>query len=257
MENEESLSLLFWVSTSVMLFLAIAFLLITLLYHRKASIIKQKESENLLKATLDTEKQERERIASDFHDSVSGDLSAIKNYINILDQKEEDAYKKTILHEVKDSLGIMLTNVRHINYNLMPPLLDTMGLIPTLKDYFERTKKLNDIEIHTAFKVDKLNINKSDAYQLYRILQELTANILKHNKASQISISIHKKLSSINIEISDDGFVFDFFESLKGSKGLGLKNILSRLNHINGDLEQPKTDKGNTLIIKLKTIHDA
>lgn len=252
MENEQSLNLLFWISTSVMLFLAIAFLLITLLYHKKTSIIKQKESENLLKATLETEKKERERIASDFHDSVSGDLSAIKNYINILDQKEKNGYNKTILQEIKNSLGVMLTNVRHINYNLMPPLLDSMGLIPTLKDYFERTKKLNNIDVSTQFKIDSTNINKSDAYQLFRILQELTANILKHNNATQISIFMYKESSNIYIEISDNGFYFNFFENLKDSKGLGLKNILSRLNHIGAGLEQTESEKKNTLVIKIK-----
>ena len=82
MENEESLSLLFWISTSVMLFLAIAILLITLIYHKKTGNIKQRESEILLKATLEAEKKERKRIASDFYDSISGDLSAIRNYIH-------------------------------------------------------------------------------------------------------------------------------------------------------------------------------
>ena len=252
MENEESLSLLFWISTSVMLFLAITILLITLIYHKKTGNIKQRESEILLKATLEAEKKERKRIASDFHDSISGDLSAIRNYINILDQKEGNAYNKTIIYEIKNSLGIMLTNVKHINYNLMPPLLDSMGLIATLNDYFDRTQKLNKIEISTQFKINNLNIDTSDAYQLFRILQEITSNILNHNNATQISISIYKVDNDIFIEIIDNGFYFNFFDNLKLSTGLGLKNILSRLNHIGAILKQPVSDKGNKLIIKIK-----
>lgn len=252
MENEESLKLLFWISTSVMLFLAIAFLFITLVYHKKTSSIKQEESKNLLKATLETEKKERKRIASDFHDSVSGDLSAIRNYINILDQKEENKYNKSILHEIKHSLEIMLTNVRHINYNLMPPLLESMGLIPTLEDFFERTRQLNQIEISTKFGVDHPNLTTSEAYQIYRVLQELTSNILKHNSATKINISMVKQSSEMLIEISDNGNNFNFYQSLKTSSGMGLRNILSRLNHINAVLNQPQTDKGNKLSIKIK-----
>jgi len=252
MENEESLKLLFWISTSVMLFLAIAFLFITLVYHKKTSSIKQKESENLLKATLETEKKERKRIASDFHDSVSGDLSAIRNYVNILDQKEENKYNKSILHEVKHSLDTMISNVRHINYNLMPPLLESMGLIPTLEDYFERTRQLNEIEISTTFKVDHTNLSTSQAYQIFRVLQELTSNILKHNSATEIDISIVKQSSEILIEISDNGTAFNFYQSLKTSSGMGLRNVLSRLNHINAVLKQPLTGKGNKLSIKIK-----
>ena len=254
MENEESLRLIFWISTSVMLFLAIAILFITLVYHKKTSSIKQKESENLLKATLETEKKERKRIASDFHDSVSSDLSAIRNYVNILDQKEEDSYNKSILVEVKNSLDTMLINVRHINYNLMPPLLESLGLIPTLEDYFERTKHLNEIEIRTRFGLQNSNISTSEAYHIFRILQELTANILKHNNATEIDISILRKSKEIIIEISDNGFYFNFFENLETSSGLGLRNILSRLNHINAVLKQPITNKGNKLSIKIEEL---
>lgn len=235
-----------------MLFLALAFLFITLVYHKKTSNLKQKEAENLLKATLETEKKERKRIASDFHDSVSGDLSAIRNYINILYQKEGKTQDKTILKEIKHSLDIMMTNVKHINYNLMPPLLDSAGLIPTLKDYAGRIQKLNNIEMSTKFRLKILNITTSDAYQLFRVIQEITSNALNHNKVNHINYEFYQKSNDIFIEISDDGYPFDFFNNLKTSNGLGLRNILSRINNINAVLKQAKTTKGNKLIIELK-----
>jgi signal transduction histidine kinase len=251
MENEQSLSLLFWVSTSVMLLLAIGFLFITFIYHKKTSSIKQKESENLLRATLETEKNERHRIASDFHDSVSGDLSAIRNFINILYQKESNNQDKPVLNEIKHSLDIMMTNVKHINYNLMPPLLDSLGFLPALKDFADRTQRLNNIKISTQFRISKLNITTSTAYQLFRILQEITSNALKHNEVSQISFEVCRRSDDVIIEITDDGHAFNFFKNLKQSRGLGLKNILSRINNINAVLEQVEATNGNKLIIKI------
>jgi len=252
METEQSLNILFWISTSVMLFLALAFLFITLLYHKKTSNIKQKEAENLLKATLEAEKNERQRIASDFHDSVSGDLSALRNFINILYQKEEENQDKAILDEIKHSLDIMMTNVKHINYNLMPPLLESMGLIPTLKDYIQRLENLNNIEISKDISLNKIDINNSDAYQLFRVIQELISNILNHNNASKIEISIFRESENVILCITDNGRKFNFFNNLKESKGLGLRNIISRLKNINADLKQVDIDNGNKLIVKIK-----
>jgi signal transduction histidine kinase len=252
MENEESLSLLFWISTAVMLLLAIGFLIITLIYHKKTSSIKQKESENLLKATLATEKKERKRIASDIHDSISNDLSAIRNYMSLLHQKEENTSRKQIFNEISTTLDTMQNNVRHINYSLMPPTLESIGLIPTLNEYIERQSLLNDTNISTDFKIDNPKFDSYVSYEIYRTLQEIISNILKHNKVQHIKISMFKNKGKITVHIKDDGFYFNFFESLKTSKGLGLKNIISRLHYIDAVLEQPKTKKGNELLIKLK-----
>jgi signal transduction histidine kinase len=134
----------------------------------------------------------------------------------------------------------------------MPPLLDSAGLIATLKDYAERIQRLNNIEISTKFKIKDLDITTSDAYQLFRVIQEITSNALNHNEVSQISYEVYRKSNDVYIEISDDGYPFDFFNRLKTSNGLGLRNILSRVNNINADLKQTELSGGNKLIIKLK-----
>jgi signal transduction histidine kinase len=134
----------------------------------------------------------------------------------------------------------------------MPPLLESMGLIPTLKDYFLRVERLNNIEISTDFALSQPNINSSDAYQLFRVMQELISNILNHNKATKIKISMFRESDHVILYVIDDGFKFNFFEKIEVSKGLGLKNILSRLNNVNAVLTQADTNRGNKLIIKIK-----
>ena len=252
MENEDSLKLLFWVSTTGMLFLAAAFLYITLIYHRKIFKVKEKESQKLLQAILETEKKERKRISSDIHDSVSGDISAIGNYIAILHQNEKDPRNKDIIDEVKLAMTDLLNNVRYINFNLMPPSLENSGLVATLSNYFERLEKFNNVTISTHYPQKDLPINSSDAYEIFRITQEIFSNMIKHGKATYFEFKIIMVNKKIEINISDNGRVFDFYENLKSSTGMGLKNILSRINHIEANLEQVPVDMGNKIIIQLK-----
>lgn len=252
MENEIGLKLVFWISTIAMLLLTLAILFISLIFRKNTYKIKQKESENLLKASLESEKRERQRIAADFHDSVSGDLSAIRNYITILDQNEESPFNKTILQEIKLGLDNTLNNVQHISYNLMPPMLEKLGLIHTLYGYFERVKKLNNITINSQYYQKDIPISSSDAYELYRIIQELISNMVKHGNISKIDFSIKKREEIIEIKITDDGIPFNLSQSLRNTSGMGLKNIISRAKHIEASITQPPSKKGNTIIIQLK-----
>lgn len=252
MENEAGLKLLFWVSTSAILLLTLALLSFALIYRKNAYKLKQKESENLLKASLESEKRERQRIAADFHDGVTGDLNAIRNYITILDQQEESPFNKNILQEIKSGLDDTLNNIQHISYNLMPPLLETSGLVPSLIDYFERIKKLNNIAITFQYHQKDIQVSSSDAYELYRIIQELISNMFKHGNVSHIGFSIEKKGEIIEIKIADDGIPFNLHQSLGDTSGMGLKNILSRAKHIGASVIQVPADKGNTILIRLK-----
>lgn len=252
MQNESELKILFWIGTVIMIFSALSILLITLLYQKKVSKIKQKESDNLLNVSLESEKRERKRMASDIHDGVTGDLNAIRNYITFLYQKEDDLTNKPILEDVKSALDNMLATIQGISYNLMPPLLDTLGLVPTLNDYFGRIKKWNNIAINSQFYQMDLPVLPTVSYELYRIIQELISNMLKHGNVSRIDFSIQELDKSLEIQITDNGIPFDFYQSLKGATGMGLKNIITRIKHIDAVLEQAPVITGNTIVIKLK-----
>ena len=210
MENEESLNLIFWISTSIMLLLASGFMFITLIYLKKTSRIKQKESENLLKATLDSEKRERERIASDLHDSVKGDISALKNYSIILDSFNNSKDEQIVINEIKIALDALIVNVNVINFNLIPPLLQSEGFIATLRDYFIRIEKLNSIETSFYSDVKYIKLDNSDSYQLFRIIQELTTNSIKHSLSKYISLGLFTNEDVICVEFKDKGHKFDF-----------------------------------------------
>lgn len=252
MENEAGLKLIFWISTLAMLLLILALFSFALIYRKNTYKLKQEESENLLKASLESEKKERQRIAADFHDSVSGDLNAMRNYITILDQKEENVFNKNILQEIKSGLDNTLNNIQYISYNLMPPMLETLGFIPTLYGYFERVKKLSNIDINFRYYQKDIPVSSSDAYELYRIIQELISNMLKHGNISYIDFSIEKNGKIIEMKIIDDGVSFNLYQSLRNTSGMGLKNIVSRAKHIEASIIQVPYEKGNIIVIQLK-----
>ncbi|SUX43957.1 sensor histidine kinase [Chryseobacterium indoltheticum] len=142
MENEIKLRFFFLIGTFIILFSVLSAFLLILIHRNKVFKIKEKESENLLRISLESEKKERQRIASDLHDGISGDLNALQNYITILQNKEKDNYKVCLLKEIETILHDTLENIQSISYNLMPSMLESQGLSPTLQSYFERIKKM-------------------------------------------------------------------------------------------------------------------
>ncbi len=253
MENEVQIKLFFLIGTLAMVFLALGVIFISVIYKARVDRLNRKKSESLLNASLNSEKRERQRIASDLHDGLSGDLSAVKNFIALLNSKEEDVSKKEILQEVSIILTHALTNVQNISYNLMPPLLESYGLVPTLKSYFDRIKKSNNITIKQLYFSDIIEIPSSEAYEIYRIVQELTTNMVKHGNSKQISIAITLDHNTLIFEIIDDGISFDFNQKIQSSLGMGLKNISSRIKHIDAKFIQQPVSNGNKFQIILNS----
>lgn len=251
MENGIELRIFFWIGTFIMITLTLFVLLITVMYQKKVHKMLQKESENLLKVSLDSEKRERTRIASDLHDGVAGDINAVRNYIALLSKNEQDSYNKSILKEVTVALNNTLNNIQEISYNLMPPLLETSGLIPTLEDHFNRVKKWSGIAIISRYDVINLTLTFAEVYEIYRIIQELTQNMIKHGNVKRIQFTMSIESNVLVFELVDDGSYFDFYKNMENTSGMGLKNITSRIRKISATLKQIPSEEGNSLKIYL------
>lgn len=253
MENAIELKLFFWIGTAIMLLSILSIVLIITVYRSHVHKIHREEADNLLKISLSSEKQERQRIASDLHDGISGDLSAVQNYITILHSKEQDPFNKIIFREIETALGNLLENVQDISNNLIPSSLESLGLVSTLRSYFERIRKWNNVRIHDHYDAEHLPLALSDAYELYRIIQELIANMMKHGKSDEITCFVCCREKSVVFEICDNGSAFDFYKSVKNSEGKGLKNITSRIKYTGAKLIQLPAEKGNTIHIYIPT----
>lgn len=252
MENETGLKIFFWIVTAIMLFCVITVLLVVVLHNRRIFKIKQKESKTLMSATFEAERMERKRIAADLHDDVSGDLNAIQYYITKLSEQKEGTVKKEELEKVSSVLSKTLNQIQNISYNLMPPMLQDYGLILTLQSYFGRISHIYTIEITQEYHVKELDLSTTQSHELFRAIQEMTTNMIKHGDANKISFSISMQDDSVFFDVYDNGVSFDFYQSSKSSKGMGIKNIISRLSNIDAKLIQFPVDQGNKFKITLK-----
>jgi signal transduction histidine kinase len=134
MEKNNEIDLIYWIGTAVMLVFGFGLIYLSLFYNTYIIKIKRKEAELLLKASLESEKKERERIAADLHDSVSSDLSAIRNYLAVILKSEQDDARIAVFTDLKEGVETAIENTRTISYRLMPPLLEKMGLVAALDD---------------------------------------------------------------------------------------------------------------------------
>lgn len=218
--------------------------------------INDLEKEKQLTATeavLKGEEQERTRLAKDLHDGLGGMLSGIKFSMNtmkdhlILTPDNARAFERSI-----DMLNSSIKEMRRVAHNLMPQALVKFGLDTALKDF------CNDINLSGALKVSYQSIglaneaiNQTMAITIYRIIQELINNSIKHAAATQAIVQVSKNKGILQITVEDDGKGFDA-AILQSSKGIGWSNIQSRVDFMKGKIDvQAAPGKGTSVLIEL------
>jgi len=249
LQGSPNVGFVFWTGTCLMLTLVLALIVIVLSYQRYFFQMKRQESELMLKTSLESEIQERQRIASDLHDSVLGDLNAIKMYLAIL---KRETGTIDVYGELESGVEQAIENTRLIANKLMPPLLESLGLEVAVSDYFEKLSLQTKITF-TLISTETFGFSVPTQYELYRILQEFTTNMIKYGKPTYCEVLFYRSEEMILIDITDDGQAFIFDHFLKASKGYGLKNILSRLKIIGGTLQQKDAATGNHFLITIKS----
>lgn len=251
MESTLSIIPFFWIGTIVMLFLVFVLLFMAVFYQKQFAKMRQKEAELLLKTALYSEKTERKRIAKDLHDSVQGDIAAIRNYVSLLSKQCVQSESQNLIEIIKKSLAQTAENTRLISYNLMPPLLEKSGFCVAVSDYFDQLSESTGKKFSLQAELHKITIPSSHSYELFRIIQEFTQNMLKYGSISECKLFIYETENNINLELVDDGIHFNFKTNYSESKGSGLYNIISRLTSIGAELIQREVFIGNHFIIIL------
>ncbi|WP_353148809.1 histidine kinase [Flavobacterium sp.] len=256
MEGEKELNSIILIGTFLMLFLAFGLLFMVLFYQRHLAKIKKKEAELLLKTALKSEKKERKRIAKDLHDAIQSDLNAIRNYVILFSKKNSHTDAPELLEAIHTSLEQTIENTRLISYELMPPLLETAGFNLALRDYFEQLSASSGKRFELDINLSETLVSNKISYELFRVVQELTSNMLKHGSITTCTARLNTSTKGVCFELIDDGITFDFKAEYKLNNGTGLQNIQSRLKSISATLEQEIIAKGNHYKIYLFPIYD-
>jgi two-component system NarL family sensor kinase len=203
-------------------------------------------------AMLQGQEDERSRLAKDLHDGLGGMLSGIK--ISLVNMKENMIMDQENLVKFERSIDLMdssIRELRHVAHNLMPEALVKLGLEEALMDYSQMIETNAGIKVvYQHFGNQRKLGNTADVF-IYRIIQELVNNVIKHAEASEILIQLIIHDDSVNIAVEDNGKGFDV-TSLNETKGMGFKNIRYRLDYFHGSMDvKSEVNKGTSVNINL------
>jgi signal transduction histidine kinase/ligand-binding sensor domain-containing protein len=232
----------FWRQTWFVMLAAITAMLLILGFARLR--LRQVERRRLAqqefsRRLIESQEQERKRIASELHDSLGQYLLAIKNWALFgLNTVEEKNPAREFLSEVSDTTAMALAEVREIAHNLRPSHLDRLGLTNALE--FMLTSLEKNAPIQFTIELENIDgiLSKESEIVFYRIVQETLSNVLKHSRAARARVSIKRLNQGLSFVCQDDGRGFDL-EAVKQSPngGLGLDGIGERLKILGGRCE--------------------
>ncbi|PHN03201.1 ATP-binding protein [Flavilitoribacter nigricans] len=215
---------------------------------RIAILEKEKETQRL-KAIIEGEEKERKRFAQELHDGLGAILATVKMQINGIKRKLPEAEKLQTYQKAESLIDTACTTVREISHNLTPYVLEQQGLFFAIEDMCRNLSLNHNAEFHfMSFGSDEAlpDILK---ITLLRITQEMLKNIVNHADAREVIVQLTVEDDEVILVVEDDGKGFDI---AKTKKGIGLDNIQSRINYLQGTLDVDSTiGSGSTFTVQL------
>lgn len=209
---------------------------------------QQNELFNTIAVTQD---QERKRIAEDIHDSLGSILSAAKLKLSALKESQPDldtaqSEKYQVTMQLLDEASAELRNVSH---NIMPATLSKLGLVAALRNLIDNISSHEGLQMDFSAHDLTARLDEKTEMSIYRIVLELINNIVKHAAASKVTLQLIRYPDHINLSAEDNGKGFDYENELQVKKGIGLGNILSRVNYLKGTMHVDAQPGRGTMVI--------
>lgn len=203
------------------------------LHRQEMERLKQEQQQSNLFAMLTGQEQERKRVATDLHDGLGGALSGIRLTLShIVEESNLDGKFSPVLSQLDNSM----TELRRIARNLMPETLLRYGLTTALEEFCRNLENDKTTITFQAYGIEDEKLTQITRVMLYRIVQELVNNAIKHAGPSNILVQLVQHDDKINLTVEDDGLGFDPV-SANGKQGIGLSSVKGRVDYLNGRLE--------------------
>lgn len=216
---------------------------ILLMRSRNVARHRQKMQEGFSQDLINAQEEERTRLARELHDSVGQKLMLLTKQTKSAGNVEMDSLAANTLEEL-----------RSISRGLHPATLEKLGITAAIKSL------INEVDANTNIfftnEIDDIDnlLSQESSLHLYRILQEVLNNMVKHAEAKAASITIARKKNTIEATIKDNGNGFELSEKLKLGTSLGMKTLLERANIIKSTLEiKSKRNEGTTIELVIPT----
>jgi two-component system, NarL family, sensor kinase len=221
------------------------------LYHQKAVAAQLMAEEKLLrlKEVVQAEEKERQRIARELHDGVGHLLSSAK--LNLSAIEEQDDETKTAVENSMKIIDEALEETRTISHNLMPAALTELGFVAAVQQLARKINQAGKVKVELQIQPGSFELDETKSTALFRIVQEVVNNMLKHADATSINISASKKEQVLHLSIADDGVGFDV-NNINSSNGIGWKNIFARADMIHAAITvNSLPGKGTTVQLQI------
>ena len=244
--NTSGISLVLFLGTLGMLALTISLILFIIFHQRKViryqmrlQQMEQEQQKILLNASIRLQEEERQRLAADLHDDAGPLLATARLYLNENLVNLDKAAQLQSIFQARQILDDTIQLIRNISHSLMPPTLKNFGLESATNDLFQKISGSGAINASSRFHDYRERLKPEIELIVFRVIQELINNILKHSNSSFIHLTQNVQDGMFVLRIHHDGrgIVQADFEKLnKSNIGLGLKNISSRLKVAQGKI---------------------
>jgi signal transduction histidine kinase len=239
---------LFYTTLFVSLLIAIIiiyFVVSIILYHRRYIQLQRER----ITAEITILENERKRIATDLHDSAGPLLSTVKLILNSIDAHSE--HDKNIIAKSSRYIDETITNLRQISHNLLPNALERKGLVEATREFIQQVSEQQPLSIVLRTK-GNIHVPQEKAIHIFRIIQEIVQNTLKHARARQLQISLSQDEELLLLIIREDGAGFDVKKAKATSTGLGMKSLEIRTDIMHGSLAiESSPGQGTHYLIKI------
>jgi signal transduction histidine kinase len=210
--------------------------------------LKQKNERQFSHTIVNKLEEERGRIARDLHDGVGQSLIILKNKVirtsNVTDEKNE---------QLNENFSEIIEEIRSISRSLIPPELKRLGLKKAIENRLNEITSSSDIFVTTEIDdLDKLTIEEHQSLRIYRIIQELTTNTIKHSEATAIRVEALYDPNQLTIIYQDNGKGMDRDKWKSADNSVGLRSIMQRLNYLNGTIKIDRPKKGFKVVMKIQ-----
>lgn len=209
-------------------------------------------NKRILSAVLRTEERSRSQFAKELHDGMGPLLSSAKMSLSALSAEKMSEEQQNILNNTRFVIDEAIRSVREISSNMSPQILIDFGLAQGVQNFISRIQSLHTIEIIFDTNLRKERFDIDIEVVLYRVICELVTNSLKHSGCSRIEISLMLKNGRLLLQYKDNGCGFNPDKVIMG--GMGLSNITSRVDALNGDLSITSEEgKGVYVVVNICT----
>lgn len=215
--------------------------------------IKIKQQRDLILATIEGQEKEKRKLGMELHDHINQILASTKLYLEIATSDPDPSTSREMVQKSKEQVIDAIREIRHLSHSLIVHEKGTDCVLQNIVTLLNNVREATGIQLHIDITASALT-NRCPDIQLglFRIMQEQFQNVVKHSEATEVWITIEDKPGILYFEISDNGVGFD---ETANTEGIGIKNIRSRVEAMEGIIElHTAPGAGCRIIIEIPTV---